>query len=137
MPRRNTVSKHIHTYQFQRDLKPARDASHYEIVGVWICSDSNCNHYLPSGYEDTIVGRKSFCYECDKSFELTIESINDAFRVARESNERIQIVCPLCDRCAGRVNQVEIIEPSQIETKQIEWDCSECGRAHPIDVKCF
>lgn len=54
---------------------------------VWACARmaENCTHHIPPYMENTIVGRKSICWQCDSDFVLNERSI-----------ERDRPICPEC-----------------------------------------
>jgi len=49
------AKKHIHKY-------------HKVSIGftkVWACAMPNCSHYMPHNMEDLVIGKSSFCWNCN------------------------------------------------------------------------
>ena len=60
---------------------------------VWRCMLPDCNHFMPSHLEPLVIGRTSYCWECNDKFILTEQSM--------KRNK------PLCDDCSPEVQALQ------------------------------
>src|SRR5690554_3317733 len=77
----NSVAPHKYHKVLPEDISKLR---------LWSCA--NCSHYMPTHLEHLLEGRISICWNCNKTFRLTEESMNHKSEY-REAYE------PICDSC--------------------------------------
>lgn len=73
------AKKHIHKYH------------KIELAGqmLWACALPDCGHHMPKHYENSVIGKYSFCWTCPKQFRLTPENMVDDM--------------PRCDDCRAGI----------------------------------
>jgi formylmethanofuran dehydrogenase subunit E len=59
--------RHIHKYH---KIKLNND-------DIWACALPDCNHFMPKHYEQMVLGKSSYCWNCDKPFILNQENMKD------------------------------------------------------------
>jgi formylmethanofuran dehydrogenase subunit E len=46
-------------------------------IKVWACSWSDCNHHMPKHYESMVVGKGSYCMQCNEKIILDTENMKN------------------------------------------------------------
>lgn len=78
------AKKHIHKY-------------HKVNIGytkVWACALPNCSHHMPHNMEDLVIGKSSFCWECNNPIvldEINMQVDKPICRVCKHSHLNINI----------------------------------------------
>lgn len=44
---------------------------------VWACALGDCNHYMPKNLEKLVVGKLSYCWNCNKEMNLNATNMKD------------------------------------------------------------
>lgn len=90
------AKRHIHKYR------------RVEISGfkVWACAIGDCPHYMPRHLETMVLGKFSYCWECNK--QITLDDVS-----MRDDN-------PLCYDCKhGIKNEPKVEIPSNVDFDQL------------------
>jgi len=58
---------------------------------VWKCGLADCPHFMPHNMTPLVIGRKSYCWECDKEIVMDNTNMLDAKPVCYECKHPIAI----------------------------------------------
>lgn len=74
------MARRKHTHKYHRIEIPY-------LGKIWACALPDCSHYMPKHLESTVIGKRSFCWACDKELILDEKCMEDDKPVHRACNE--------------------------------------------------
>jgi uncharacterized CHY-type Zn-finger protein len=87
----NRAKRHTHKYHLVK----------LNFGDVWMCALPDCNHYMPEYLTQSVPGKNSICWKCDKRFIL--------------DEYNMQTAQPICDECNPRTNKLTEFLTSDLE----------------------
>ena len=87
--------KHIHKYYHAKMKFGNR---------IWTCSLPDCNHHMPVHYENTLLGKLSICWNCDKEFRLSEYLMEEEY--------------PICEFCRSGSDKNELHSIMEVLNKK-------------------
>ena len=106
-------------------MAPKKHTHKYHVVEIncnpaWACALGDCSHHLPENVKNTINGKLSICWNCDKEFHL--------------DDRALKLDMPICVTCAIGNNEIvnKLLDPlTNILNKHLTNSnkCIDCGES--------
>jgi hypothetical protein len=95
------ASKHVHKYHH---IFPGNGPK------LWSCALPGCSHHMPRHYENTLVGKFSICWGCNKQFILDESSM--------------EMDKPICSNCLHPIPEpiLELTKKFNESSNELEKD---------------
>lgn len=103
--------KHIHKYH------KINLAGHF----VFACALSDCSHYIPKHIENLIIGKKTYCWECDLVMTMGLEEIKMDRPICVSCRTKT-IELPIASNPKSHISEATLTEEKKEETNKTTAD---------------